>query len=188
MLEQPGGTLDRALGQVLVLEPPGDRRERGVVPRLAIREALVEITDEVRGFLRDSAHRSRRDFFQLPARSQQGRRREKVADPDRFEVRGEEQPTRSQDVVLVRVSPIGPGVRAQNLDGPARRRGVLCERGQRRQVRGALCEPQVLVASPMTVVPLAGEGLLAPRTAVRGRIPRVEYEGGAVLRTDAAIG
>src|SRR5438132_9188631 len=96
MLEQPGGTLDRALGQVLVLEPPGDRREGGVVPRLAIREALVEITDEVRGFLRDSAHRSRRDFFQLPARSQQGRRREKVADPDRFEVRGEEQPTRSQ--------------------------------------------------------------------------------------------
>src|SRR5207244_10677417 len=41
---------------------------------------------------------------------------------------------------------------------------------------------------PMTVVPLPGEGLPAARTAVRRRIPRIEYEGGAVLGTDAAIG
>src|SRR2546426_2488412 len=188
MLEQPRGTLDGALGEVFVLEPAGDRSQRCVVPGLAVREPLVELADEVRGFLRYSAHRPRRDFFQPPARSQQRRRREKVADPDRFEVRGEEQPTRSQDVVLVRVSPIGPGVRAQNLDGPIRRRSVVCERRQRRQVRGALREPQVLVAGPMTVVPLPGEGLPAARTAVRRRIPRVEYEGGAVLGTDAAIG
>src|SRR5256886_11665516 len=181
MLEQSGGTLDGALGEVFVLEPDGDRREGGIVPGLAIREALVELADEVRGFLRYSAHRPRRDFFQPPARSQQRRRREKVADPDRFEVRGEEQPTRSQDVVLVRVSPIGPSVRAQNLDGPTRRRSVVCERGQRRQVRSALREPQVLVARPVTVVTLAGEGLTAPRAVVRSRAPRVEYETGSVL-------
>src|SRR5437762_9374098 len=64
MLEQPGGTLDGALGEVFVLEPAGDRSQRCVVPGLAVREPLVELADEVRGFLRYSAHRPRRDFFQ----------------------------------------------------------------------------------------------------------------------------
>src|SRR2546426_3106199 len=43
MLEQPGGTLDGALGEVFVLEPAGDRSQRCVVPGLAVREPLVEI-------------------------------------------------------------------------------------------------------------------------------------------------
>src|SRR5207237_1790763 len=36
MLEQPGGTLDGALGEVFVLEPAGDRSQRCVVPGLTV--------------------------------------------------------------------------------------------------------------------------------------------------------
>src|SRR5437667_10295922 len=76
MLEQSGGTLDGALGEVFVLEPAGDRSQRCVVAGLAVREPLVDLADEVRGFLRYYAHRPRRDCFQPPARSPQRRRRD----------------------------------------------------------------------------------------------------------------
>src|SRR5256714_15656258 len=51
MLEQPGGTLDGALGEVFVLEPAGDRSQRCVVPGLAVREPPVELPDEGSGVL-----------------------------------------------------------------------------------------------------------------------------------------
>src|SRR5229473_7040088 len=187
MLEQPGGTLDGAFGEVFVLEPAGDRSQRCVVPALAVREPLVELTDQVRRLVGYPAHLLCGGIIELAAGTQQDGRRDIVADPDGFQVRGKEQPTRPQHVVAVGVAKVALGVGPENLAGSIGRSRIVAERRQRREVRSALREPQVLVAGPMTVVPLPGEGLPAARAAVRGRIPRVEYEGSAVLGTDAAI-
>src|SRR5256886_2813715 len=188
MLEQPGGTLDGALGEVFVLEPAGDRSQRCVVPGLAVGEPLVELPDEVRSLVGYPAPRCGGGMIELANGAQQDGRRDIVADPDGFQVRGEEQPARPEHVVAVGVAKVALGVGPENLVGSIGRSRIAAERRQRRQVRGALREPQVLVASPMAVVPLPGEGLPAPGTAVRRRIPRIEYEGGAVLGTAAAIG
>src|SRR5438093_4749729 len=188
MLEQPGGTLDGALGEVFVLEPAGDRSQRCVVPGLAVREPLVEFPDQVRSLVGYPAHLLCGGMIELAAGAKQDGRRDIVADPDGFQVRGKEQPARPEHVVAVRVAKVALGVGPENLVGSIGRSRIAAERRQRRQVRGALREPQVLVASPMAVVPLPGEGLPAPGTAVRRRIPRIEYEGGAVLGTAAAIG
>src|SRR5213596_1382134 len=188
MLEQPGGTLDVALGEVFVLEPAGDRSQRCVVPGLAVREPLVELTDQVRRLVGYPAHLLPGGLLELAAGAEQCSRGDIVADPDGFEVRGEEQPTRPQYVVAVGILPIGPGISPKNLSRPRAGRVVAIERRQRRQVHRALCEPQVLVACPMTVVKLAAERLAAPDAAVRVGAPRVERETGAVLGAHAAVG
>src|SRR5439155_718180 len=103
MLEQPGGTLDGALGEVFVLEPAGDRSQRCVVPGLAVGEPLVELPDEVRSLVGYPAHLLCGGMIELAAGAQQDGRRDIVADPDGFQVRGEEQPARPEHVVAVRV-------------------------------------------------------------------------------------
>ena len=52
----PVGALHGAGQQLLVLEPDGDRGERGVVPGLPVGEALVELADQVRGLVGDDRH------------------------------------------------------------------------------------------------------------------------------------
>ena len=42
--DESGGPLDDAPQQLFVLEPDGQRRERRVVPGLAVGESLVELT------------------------------------------------------------------------------------------------------------------------------------------------
>src|SRR5438034_5330234 len=79
MLEQPGGTLDGALGEVFVLEPAGDRSQRCVVPGLAVREPLVELPDEVRSLVGYPAHLLCGGMIELTAGAQQDGRRDIVA-------------------------------------------------------------------------------------------------------------
>src|SRR6267143_4442134 len=188
MLEQPRGAFDRALGQVLVLEPAGDRGQPCVVPGLAVRESLVELTDQVRRLVGHAAHLLRRGIIEPTAGAEQGGRREIVADPDGFEIGRKEQPTRPQYVVAVRILPIALRVGPKDLGRPQSRAVIVIQRRQRRQVRSALREPQMLVARPMTVVTLAGERLAATGAAVRRRTPWVERETGPVFGAHAAVG
>src|SRR5213596_219479 len=110
MLEQPGGTLDGALGEVFDLEPAGDRSQRCVVPGLAVGEPLVELPDEVRSLVGYPAHLLCGGMIELAAGAQQDGRRDIVADPDGFQVRGKEQPARPEHVVAVRVAKVALGV------------------------------------------------------------------------------
>src|SRR5256885_16552536 len=86
MLEQARGAFDGAAGELVVLEPHRDSRERRVVPRLAVGEALVELADEIGrllGYLADAPHRGlvkRARFTQQPGGG------EIVAEPDGFRV------------------------------------------------------------------------------------------------------
>ena len=56
----PVGASTARVSQLLVLEPDGDGRERGVVPGLPVGEALVELADEIGGLLGHDARRRRR--------------------------------------------------------------------------------------------------------------------------------
>src|SRR5436309_14832253 len=117
MLEQPGGTLDGALGEVFVLEPAGDRSQRCVVPGLAVGEPLVELPDEVRSLVGYPAHLLRGGMIELAAGAQQDGRRDIVAVPDGFQVRRKDKPTRPENVVAVRVAKVSLVVGTEILGG-----------------------------------------------------------------------
>src|SRR2546430_1871867 len=70
--------------------------------------------------------------------------------------------------------------------GP-RRRGVACEGGERREVRRALGQPEMLMARPIAVVPLAALDLTAARAAVRVGAPGIEREGRSIVGADTAV-
>src|SRR5256885_12043740 len=187
MLEQARGAFDGAAGELVVLEPRGDSRERRVVPRLAVGEALVELADEIGrllGYLADAPHRG---LVKRTGFTQQHAGGEIVAEPDGFEVGREKQPARPQHVVPVGVLPVAPGVSLEDLGRPPRRRSVARERGQRREVRRALGQPEMLMARPVAVVPLAALGLTAARAAVRVGAPGVERERRRIVGAETAV-
>src|SRR5207245_649636 len=186
--QQTGLTLDCPLGHVQVLEPDGDGRQRGIVPRLTVRDPFVELADQVGRLVRHLSRTRRGGGVQPRRRAQQDRSREVVANPNGFEVRGEEQPARSEHVVPIGILPIAPRVSAENLGGPRTRPFVSPERRERGEMCRPLGEPQVLEPRPGAVVPLAGVRLATARAAVLVRAPRIEGECRAVCRADAAVG
>src|SRR5207248_7558605 len=82
LLEQARGTFDGAAGQLVVLEPHGDGRERRVVPRLAVGKALVELADEIGRLLGYLADAPRRGLLERAGFTQQHGGGEVVAEPD----------------------------------------------------------------------------------------------------------
>jgi len=151
-----------SLGRVLVLKPHGDRREGGVVPGLAV--SKPSSNSPIR-FAASSATRLTSRAVassSLAAGAQQRGRREVVADPDGFEVRGEEQPTGPS--TLSRLGYCNRSGRTpENLGGPCAARVIAVQRRQRRQVRSALCEPQCCSepndgrAAPREILPHRGQ-------------------------------
>src|SRR5438093_2701559 len=95
MLEQPGGTLNGALGEVFVLEPAGDRSQRCVVPGLAVREPLVELPDQVRRLVGYPAHLLCGGIIELAAGAQQDG---KLDDATAQEMRSEEHTSELQSL------------------------------------------------------------------------------------------
>src|SRR5512135_1325298 len=101
MGDQAGLALNGARREILVLEPDGDRTERGVVPRLAIGESLVEIADQVRRLVGYGGHGSPRRVVEPFGFLEQHRRRQVVQYPDRLEVGRKEEPARPEDIVAI---------------------------------------------------------------------------------------
>src|SRR5207249_11578043 len=144
------------LCQVLVLEPDGDRRQRRIVPRLTVREPFVELADQVGRLVRHLSHTLRGGGVQPSRPAQQDRSREVVANPNGFEVRGEEQPARSEHVVPIGILPIAPRVSAENLGRPRTRPFLSPERTEPGALSRPPAQPQRLKPPPGAGGPLAG--------------------------------
>src|SRR6058998_1799467 len=81
MRDEPRLSLEDTLGELLVFEPHRGCGERRIVPRLAVGEGLVVITNDGRGFLYDLIYASCRRIIELVTCAQQRGRRDVVADP-----------------------------------------------------------------------------------------------------------
>ena len=112
---------------------------------------------------------------------------ETSGDPDGFEVAGEEQSARTEDVVDIGVVQVAAHVGIEDLHGPLAGRRIVTHDGEGGEVGGALREPQVLKAGPGTVVTLAGRRAAAGWTTVGTGAPGIEVQHGAVAWTDPAV-
>ena len=164
--EHPRRALDHASRQLLVLEPDGDRRQRGVVPGLPVGEALIELADEVGGLLGQHAHAPGQVVGQVAALAQQHGGGEIVGEPHRLEVGREEQPARAQHGVAIGVGEVRRGIGRQDFGRASRGAGVPREAREGPERRRALGEPEMLKARPGAVVALAGERPAAAGAAV----------------------
>ena len=81
MRDQSGWTLDHALGQLLILKPDRDRRQRRVIPGLPIRKLFVVFPDQRGGLFDNLIHTARRGLVELSRVAQQRGGRQVVADP-----------------------------------------------------------------------------------------------------------
>ena len=184
-------TLNGALRQLFVLKPDRDRRERRVIPRLAIGETFIVVADQRGSLFGDLIHAARRRVVELTARAQQRGGGDVVAGPNRLEIGGEEEPARPQHVIAVRVTPIRARVRVQDV-ARARGRGavtlfMLSQRRDGREVGSALGQPEVLEPGPTPVVALAGPRFAAAGAAMLGRTPGIERQRDTVVGTEAAV-
>src|SRR6266850_2100480 len=94
-----------------------------------------------------------------------------------------------EHVVTIGVAPVTLRVGAEDLARPRRSAtiGLAAQARQRRQVRRALGEPELLIARPAPVVALATPCLATPRTSMLVGAPGIECERGAVIRAVATI-
>src|SRR5918992_3832014 len=147
MSQHPGGAFDGPRSQFLVLEPDRDARQRGIVPRLPVREALIEIADERRGIISNYFSHSGARLIESTGFPQQHRGREIVGDQDGFEVSREEQTAGTENVVAVRVLRVAP-IALEHAVRALARAVILAEYGQSCEVGGALSQPEMLVVGP----------------------------------------
>src|SRR5204862_474056 len=150
-------TLNGALRQLFVLKPDRDRRERRVIPRLAIGETFIVVADQRGSLFGDLIHAARRRVVELTARAQQRGGGDVVAGPNRLEIGGEEEPARPQHVIAVRVTPIRARVRVQDVARARGRRAVtLFMPAQRRDRRhGGSAPGQPPAPAPAALPPSA---------------------------------
>src|SRR5262245_9335818 len=114
MSQKPARALHRSAQQIFVFEPDRQGCERRVVPGLSVGEALVELADQIGGFLPEAADRLRRRPVQLIALAQQHCSGQVVGKPDRLEVGRKEQATRTEHVVPIGVLEIMLAVVSEN--------------------------------------------------------------------------
>ena len=163
---QPAGTLNRPLDQVRVLEPDRGGGERGVMPGLAVAQALVEFTDEIGRFFGNRARGGEAHLVQQAGLTQHERAGEVVSKPDRLEVGRGEQVRGSEDVVRIAKGQVAAAI-LDHLSGRPLRRGLIVgKESGRRRLRDALGEPQMGEPGPAPIVALSGKRPSASRAAV----------------------
>src|SRR5439155_22149076 len=105
--------------------------------------------------------------------------------PDRLEIRAEEQSRRPQHVVAVEIARVTLGVSVKDCAAERGEAFIEAKRRQHRPMNGTLGEPQLIPVDPEPVVELTGENLSAHGTPVVARTSWVELEQCAVARASA---
>jgi hypothetical protein len=162
-------------GRLRTAEDDVRRHQRGVVPRLPVRDPLVVDGDQLRARLDDAL--ADRLAERVPAALlEQVERDAELEQPDRLDVRAEKDARRSEDVIAIRVLQVTLGVPAEDA---ARQRGVAriaTESVKQCRVHGTLGEPQLIPVEPEAVVQLAAVQPAADSATVLVWIERVELE------------
>ena len=126
MVFQAGRSMYRPLGCVIVTEETSRGEQRGVVPNLAIRCALVVVGDQRPARLDDAvAHGF--DETRI-ARRHHVRRDADLEQPDRLEIRTEKEARRAEDVVGVGIGEISLDVAGEDLASEVRQPRIVAGR------------------------------------------------------------
>ncbi len=179
--------LDRATGQLRVLEPDRDRQERRVVPGLPVGEALVELTDEVRRLVGERAHAFLQRRIEHAGVPEHARGGEVVGHPDGLQVRREEQAAGSQHVVAIGILGIARGVCREDAGSGLGRIRAVGHHPDRRELGRPFRQPEMLPARPRAIVPGSRVLPATRRTTMRVGAPGIELERRAVVGTDPAV-
>jgi hypothetical protein len=170
--------------------PPAEhdlrRHERGVVPGLAVRDPLVVDGDQGGARLDEAIAHDVAD--RLVSRSlEEVEGDTELEQPDRLDIRAEEDASRAEDVVAIRILEVPLGVAGEDRPRQLRVSLVAAEAVQQGGVDGALGEPEVIPVKPEAVVQLAAIDAATRAAAVFVGLERVEVEQSAVDSTASAL-
>ena len=185
---QPTVTIQPPAHLALASQQAPGGREGDFVPHLSVRSALVISLNERRAGGEDAFAQGRRIGGRPVARYrfEQRHRMAQIEQPDGLEVRAEERSRRAEHVVGVGPLVVSLGVRVEDARGKCAVPRLPTQRVQGRRMDGPLGRPELRAHGPPLVVRDVVIRPPAAETPVRVRLPRVEFEQRAVLRTTAA--